>query len=96
MRPSDTKNVLPSHRAAGRVDGTDLRLAVRILVQQLGFQAPHGSKVGSAEIWRFPIIGVLNWGSQYLRSKILLGLYRGPPILGNYHMEISICRPTLP
>ena len=38
-------------------------------------------------IWGFPELGVPFLGVPRIRTIVFRGLYLGPPILGNYHLE---------
>ena len=41
-------------------------------------------------IWGFPKIRGTLLGVPTIRTIVFLGLYWGPPILGNYHMGIRV------
>ena len=40
-------------------------------------------------IWEFPKVRGTFLGVHIIRTIAYLGLYWGPPILGNYHMGVS-------
>ena len=46
-------------------------------------------------IWGFPKIRGANLGAPILRSIVFWGLYRGPPILGNYYLHWIPVGPNL-
>ena len=55
-----------------------------------------GLRSSPLDIWGFPKIRGTILGVPIIRTKLFLGLYWGPLILGNYHLEVEGLRRKFP